>query len=78
MTTIETFLSHSNKDKKIARKLADYLRIYGFEVFVAHDDIGIGDEWEEILKEKIKTCELFLVLLTKNFHESRYTDHELE
>jgi len=77
LARIETFLSHSNKDKKIARRLADHLRIYGFDVFVAHDDIDIGDEWEEILKEKIKTCRLFLVLLSKNFHESRYTDHEI-
>jgi TIR domain len=77
LATIETFLSHSNKDKKIARKLADSLAVYGFDVFVAHDDIDIGDKWEEILKEEIKKCELFIVLLSKNFHEARFTDHEI-
>jgi len=77
LTAIDTFLSHSNEDKKIARRLADILAIYGFDVFVAHDDIEIGDEWEETLKEKIKNCELFLALLSKNFHEARFTDHEI-
>lgn len=74
---IETFLSHSTDDKRVARKISDALAVYGFRVFVAHDDIEIGDEWEEILKEKIKNCDLFLVLLSKNFHESRFTDHEV-
>ncbi len=77
LTAIDTFLSHSNEDKKIARRLADILAIYGFDVFVAHDDIEIGDEWEETLKEKIKNCELVLALLSKNFHEARFTDHEI-
>ena len=77
LTTIDTFLSHSDEDKKIARKLANNLAIYGFDVFVAHDDIEIGDEWEETLIEKIKNCELFLALLSKNFHEARFTDHEI-
>lgn len=77
MAIIETFLSHSDEDKKIARKLSDNLEIYGFNVFVAHDDIEIGDEWEKTLIEKIKNCELFLVLLTKNFHGARFTDHEI-
>ena len=77
LTAVETFLSHSDEDKKIARKLADNLAIYGFDVFVAHDDIEIGDEWEETLKEKIKRCDLFLALLSKNFHKARFTDHEI-
>ena len=77
MTSVDTFLSHSNEDKIIARKLADNLAIYDFDVFVAHDDIEIGDEWEETLKEKIKTCDLFLVLLSINFHKARFTDHEV-
>lgn len=77
MTAIDTFLSHSDHDKKIARKFADSLSIYGFDVFVAHDDIQVGEEWEETLKEKIKNCELFLVLLSEFFHKANFTDHEI-
>ena len=77
MKAIETFLSHSNKDKKIARIFADNLSVYGFKVFVAHDDIQLGEQWEETLKESIKNCELFLVLLSENFHPSRFTDQEI-
>ena len=77
MRPVETFLSHADEDKIIARKLADALEIYGFRVFVAHDDIGIGEEWEKTLKDKIQQSELFLVLLSKNFHNAHFTDHEV-
>lgn len=73
----EIFLSHSDKDKKIAKKLADELGNYGIKVFVAHEDIKIGEKWETTLFNKIKSCDLFVVLLSENFHVSRYTDHEV-
>ena len=74
---IEIFLSHANKDKKIAKKLADELNQYGLKIFVAHEDIKIGDKWESILFNKIKECDLFVALLSENFHSARYTDHEV-
>ncbi len=77
MKPIITFLSHADEDKKIARKLADRLKIHGFDVFVAHDDLGIGDEWEGALKLKIFESELFLVLLSESFHKANFTDHEI-
>jgi len=74
---IDTFLSHADEDKKIARKLADKLNEHGFDVFVAHDDIEIGDEWEKTLKDRIEKCELFLALLSENFRQASFTDHEV-
>ena len=75
--SIEIFLSHANKDKKIAKKFADELNQYGLKIFVAHEDIEIGDKWESILFNKIKECDLFVTLLSKNFHSAQYTDHEV-
>ena len=74
---IEIFLSHADRDKKIAKKLADELRNYGMKIFVAHEDIKIGEKWESTLFDKIKECDLFVVLLSENFHQARYTDHEV-
>ena len=74
---IDTILSHADEDKEIARELADKLNEHGFDVFVAHDDIEIGDEWEKTLKNRIEKCELFLALLSKNFRQASFTDHEV-
>lgn len=77
MTIISTFLSHADEDKIIARKLADELAKYGFDVFVAHDDITIGNDWEQILKDEIKNRELFIVILSENFKKADFADQEI-
>ncbi len=77
VSAIEIFLSHADKDKKIAKKLAYELGSYGMKIFVAHEDIKIGEKWEAILFDKIKECDLFVVLLSENFHLAKYTDHEV-
>ncbi len=77
LAPIEIFISHSAKDKKIARKLADELNNYAINTFVAHDDIEVGENWEKTLVGKIKECDLFIALLSKNFHTSQYTDQEV-
>lgn len=77
MVVISTFLSHADEDKKIARRLADELSKHNFDVFVAHDDIGMGYEWEPTLKDEIKKRELFIALLSNNFRKANFTDHEI-
>ena len=74
---IEVFLGHAHVDKIIARKLSAELTKYSFDAFVAHEDIKIGDKWESALFEKISKCDLFIAMISKNFHLAQYTDHEV-
>lgn len=75
--SLDIFLSHAHADKIVARKLADELKKYDFDAFVAHDDIKLGDQWESTLLDRIKKCDLFIALLSDNFHKAQYTDHEV-
>ena len=77
MKRITTFLSHADEDKKIAGQLAKELSKYNFDVFVAHDDIVIGDDWENTLKTKIEKQDFFVALLSENFRKAHFTDHEV-
>ena len=77
MKRITTFLSHADEDKKIAGQLAKELSKYNFDVFVAHDDIVIGDDWENTLKTKIEKQDFFVALLSENFRKADFTDHEV-
>jgi hypothetical protein len=70
-------LSHADEDKLVARRLADELSKFGFDMFVAHDDIILGDEWEQTLKNEIEKRELFIALLSDNFRKAHFTDHEI-
>lgn len=73
---IRAFLSHSDKDKKIATDLKEKLAKYEIDVFLAHVDLDGGTEWESKLFSEIQGCNIFLILITKNYHGSNYTDQE--
>ena len=74
--TIKVFLSHSDKDKKIASALKSKLSKHGLSVFLAHEDIDGGSEWVSKLYEEIQNCKIFIMLLSKNYHLSNYTEQE--
>lgn len=70
------FLSHSDKDKKIASELKSKLSKHGLSVFLAHEDIDGGSDWVSKLYEEIQNSKVFIMLLTENYHTSKYTDQE--
>ena len=49
---------------------------HGLSVFLAHEDIDGGSDWVPKLYEEIQNSEVFIMLLTKNYHPSKYTDQE--
>lgn len=73
---IKIFLSHSDKDKNIASELKSKLSKHGLSVFLAHEDIDMGSDWVSRLYEEIQSSKIFIMLLTKNYHSSSYTDQE--
>lgn len=73
---IRVFFSHSSKDYELVAALADYLGAIGLEVFVAHKQIEVSRQWEQRITEEINRAEVFVALLTKNFHASDWTDQE--
>ena len=73
---IKIFLSHSDKDKKIASELKYKLSKYGLSVFLAHEDIDGGSDWVSKLYEEIQNSKIFIMLLSKNYHSSNYTEQE--
>lgn len=77
MVSVSAFLSHATKDKKLAGELKEKMRPYGVNVFVAHDDLKGATKWMSELHTEINECEIFLVLLSENYHSSDFTDQEL-
>ena len=73
---LEVFLSYSHKDKEKAALVKNLLQILGLEAFMAHEDIKPTAEWENFITQKLKQCSVFVPILTKNFHESGWTDQE--
>ena len=72
---VNTFLSYADNDKIIAGRLKE--KLDDFDVFLSHEDIHLGDDWLTELQKNIKNCEIFIVLLSQNFHNANFTNHEV-
>jgi hypothetical protein len=70
------FLSHSSQDNEPAARLKTWLAEIGFtEVFLdfdKHAGIPLGSPWESRLYREIERCHAVLLLLTRNWLESKW------
>lgn len=75
--TKQIFISYNSKDKVLAGHLKSMLESERRVVFLAHQDIEVSEDWELMIRMKIKECDVFLALITENFRESHWTDQEV-
>ena len=73
---LNTFISYSTKDKKIAAMIKDALSNLGISSFLAHEDISPSKEWQTEIVNELKSCNIFVPLITDNFKQSEWTDQE--
>ena len=74
--TIRFFVSYSTKDKLIAAKIKELLERYGFEVFLAHEDIRPSEDWQDILLQNLESTDIFVPIISHQFKKSSWTDQE--
>jgi hypothetical protein len=74
--SVSAFLSHSHHDLRVGNAIKKQLADYGIEVFLAHKDLKPSTEWQKVIRQHLRDCEVFLPLLTTHFHESYWTDQE--
>ncbi len=70
----EVFISYSRDDKDKAEKLKNAFERNGLKVFFDDDILKTGDQFKQVIKEHIKSCDYFLPVISKNAIEdkSRY------
>ena len=73
---METFISYASDIKRTAGKIKEYLDKYGFNCFLAHEDIPPQTEWPSEILKALERCDLFLPLLTPGFITSFYCQQE--
>jgi TolB-like protein/Tfp pilus assembly protein PilF len=58
------FLSYASQDAEPARKICDALRAAGIEVWFDQSELRGGDAWDSSIRKQIKTCALFLPVIS--------------
>jgi TolB-like protein len=63
------FLSYASQDAEAARKICEALRTGGIEVWFDRSELRGGDTWDQSIRRQIKTCQLFIPIISRNTHE---------
>jgi hypothetical protein len=71
------FISYSKKDIVYAEKLINTLRREGFNPWVDMEGLGAGTFWQTRLLKQIKTCDAYILIMSKNAYNSRWVPDEL-
>ena len=77
MWASKTFISHKADAKALAAQVRDELGQFGFDAFVAHEDIEPTKEWEKEILSALEEMELMIPLLTNSFRSSDWTGQEI-
>jgi TolB-like protein/tetratricopeptide (TPR) repeat protein len=62
------FLSYASQDAEAAQQLCNALRAAGIEVWFDKSELRGGDAWDASIRRQIKSCALFIPVISKNTH----------
>jgi TIR domain-containing protein len=71
------FISYSKKDIIYAEKLINALRREGFNPWLDMDGLGAGTYWPDRLHKAIKTCDAYILIMSRNAKNSNWVPEEL-
>jgi hypothetical protein len=58
------FISYASQDAEAARKICEALRAVGLEVWFDQNELRGGDAWDQKIRGQIKTCALFVPMIS--------------
>ena len=62
------FLSYASQDAEAAQRICEVLRTAGIEVWFDRSELRGGDAWDQKIRRQIKTCALFIPVISRNTH----------
>ncbi len=69
VNTGAVFLSYASEDSSAAQRLCESLRAAGIEVWLDQSELRGGDTWDATIRKQIKSCALFLPLISANVNQ---------
>jgi hypothetical protein len=73
---MKAFISYSTKDKRFGAEVKSVFDEMGIESFLAHDDLLVSEEWKTRIHSELKSCKIFVPLLSTAFKESDWCSQE--
>lgn len=73
---LKVFIIHSSNDYESTLKIYEMLNDAEIECFLAEKDIKIGVNLNQIILEKLKSSNMFILMLSENFRKSEQCNQE--
>jgi uncharacterized integral membrane protein len=73
---MKAFISHSHEDAKLVDSIKQKLLERDINVIEVNDNISVGDNLVTTIQSSIKQADIYIVLLTKSYEESKWADLE--
>lgn len=68
-TSRAVFISYASQDAEAAGPICEALRAARIEVWFDQNELRGGDAWDQTIRKQIKTCTLFLPIISRNTHD---------
>jgi TIR domain len=72
------FFSYASQDAEAAQRICEALRGAGIEVWFDRSELRGGDAWDQAIRKQIKTCALFVPVISHVTHDRREGYFRLE
>jgi len=63
------FLSYASQDAEAAQRICEALRAASIEVWFDQSALRGGDVWDQMIRKQIRTCVLFIPVISRHTHE---------
>jgi TolB-like protein len=72
------FISYASEDAEAAQRICEALGAAGIEVWFDKSELRGGDAWDQSIRKQIRTCALFLPIISHTTHDRREGYFRLE
>jgi TolB-like protein/Flp pilus assembly protein TadD len=69
VTSRSVFISYASQDAEAAGHICEALEASGIGVWFDQSELRGGDVWDQSIRKQIKTCALFLPVISRNTHD---------
>lgn len=74
----KVFISHSTRDRDfVEREIIGPLKAQGIETWYSTDSIRTAELWERSIREGLKSCDWFLIVMSPNSVSSKWVPREM-
>jgi len=75
--TSDVFISYSTADSEVAETIAAAIRKQGYNVFLAHQTITVGPQWEEQVAVAARSCAVAVLVISNDSKNSDWVKYEI-